>query len=286
MAPQVCLHSDAPESTKADECFALGLKFRVVGKDYKVTHESDRNFYIDWKEKSFQPFWIHETAVSETFEHVRKKAKKYVHGTEYYVTFISILNMENRSRPGQPEDWRVDLSIWRIDREEYPDGTHKPRENKILDRVQVYPTSNTPLTITVSKHDLVTWPRDPENRLHCITMEIVLDTVYETAERAVDAVQSQNLNLPSGPRDPDQLPPSSPFSTDSDDEQSYENGDGSEEGISQRSAVAIRPRGAEYDNSPNYSEETSGSEEASIRGDSEADDGSSSSQTGEPAHTH
>ena len=54
-----------------------------------------------------------------------------------------------------PGNFPIDLPIWRVTREERPDG-HKPTRNALLSRTEVYLNPpNTPITVTLSKHDLI-----------------------------------------------------------------------------------------------------------------------------------
>lgn len=133
---------------------------------------------------------------------MENKALGIVHGSKGRISVISILNMEPyNSSPGQPEDWRVDLSIWRIERKK-SDDRHKPKylpvAVRLIDRIQVYPNiSNAPLTVVISKQDLVTFHRNKDESLTDIKVEIDLAGVHQTARRAVKAKGMEKMNLPS-----------------------------------------------------------------------------------------
>lgn len=155
--------------------------------------------HIDFKEADSKiwPFWIHETAVTQTWDQVFEKACNFADGSKYHVTFISILKMEVGNGSTQSGDYPIDLSIWRVTREERLDG-HKPRRNALLARTEVYPNPpNTPITVTLSKHDIVSWRRDPKKLFLDITMEITINEVYELAESAANAMERKNKHLPS-----------------------------------------------------------------------------------------
>ena len=167
--------------------------------------------HINFKEADSKvwPFWIHETAVTETWDHVFEKARIYADGNKYHVTFISILKMEVDNGSTQSGDYLIDLSIWRITREDRLDG-HKPRRNALVYRTEVYPNPpNPPITINLSKHDIVSWRRDPEKIFLDTTMEIGIDKVYNLAESAANAMERKNKHIPSSLPDEEQLPPSS-----------------------------------------------------------------------------
>ena len=58
------------------------------------TLQPDSDMPIDWNETSgnkYRPFWIHESAVSETHDHVFNKFKHYVDGSKGHVSLVSIL---------------------------------------------------------------------------------------------------------------------------------------------------------------------------------------------------
>ena len=200
--------------------------------------EYDMGLRIDFKEADSKswPFWIHETAVTETWEHVLGKARDYAYGSKYHVAFISILKMDEGNGPS------IDLSIWRVTREERADGSHKPRMDVVVDRIEVYPNPpNTPIKVTISKHDLVSWRRDEEQLFDNITMEITLDDVCQIAESAADAMEIKNKHPPSSLPDENQSPPSSPPGY-MNDEDVYQDEEVSEEGASQPQSMLLRTR--------------------------------------------
>lgn len=245
---------------------------------------------ISWKEADSKswPFWIHETAVSETWQHVFDKACDYVNGTKYHVSFISILNLEEHNSSKQSKDYRVDLSIWRITREKQQHSvSHKPKMNPLLSQIEVYPSRPDTLpTVTFSKHDLVSWRRDQDESLLGITMEIKLDDVYNFAEDAVDAMQTKDKHLSSSLPDQEQLLPSSPPGG-SRDEEIYQDEEGSGKGASQPQPMLLRTRQEGRDdpsnpidnNSQDDTEEESGSKDMSGGSGFEEDDGSDSNNT-------
>lgn len=194
--------------------------------------------HIDFQEADSKiwPFWIHETAVSETWEHVLDKARNYADGSKYHVTFISILKMDEGNGS------RIDLSIWRVTHAERPDGRHKPKMDALLDRTEVYPNPpNTPIKITISKHDIVSWRRDQKQLFLDITMEITIDEVYTIAKSAADAMEKKNKHPPLSLPDENQSPPSSPPGY-MHDEEVYQDEEVSEKGASQPQSMLLRTR--------------------------------------------
>ena len=246
--------------------------------------------HIDFKEADSKmwPFWIHETAVTQTWDQVFEKACNYADGSKYHVTFISILKMEVGNGSTQSGDYLIDLSIWRVTREESPGG-HKPRRNALLARTEVYPNpSNTPITITLSKHDIVSWRRDPEKIFLDTTMEVTIDKVYNLAEQAANAMERKNKHIPSSLPDDEQLPPSSPPGY-TDNEEVYQNEEESEKGASQSQSMLLRTRQEGGDdpsnlidnNSQNDTEEEFASKDTSGDSGFEKDEGNDSSDTSE-----
>ncbi|KAL9124058.1 MAG: hypothetical protein Q9175_008264 [Cornicularia normoerica] len=272
-------------------CGPGGLSIRIPGRSNASTKEYDMGLCISWKEADSKswPFWIHETAVSETWQHVFDKACDYVNGTKYHVSFISILNLEEHNSSKQSKDYRVDLSIWRITREKQQHSvSHKPKMNPLLSQIEVYPNRPDTLpTVTFSKHDLVSWRRDQDESLLGITMEIKLDDVYNFAEDAVDAMQTKDKHLSSSLPDQEQLLPSSPPGGSRDDEEIYQDEEGSEKGASQPQPMLLRTRQEGRDdpsnpidnNSQDDTEEESGSKDMSGGSGFEEDDGSDSNNT-------
>ena len=249
----------------------LGLSTRVTGSDIATSKEYDMGLHIDFQEADSKiwPFWIHETAVTETWEHVFEKARNYANGSKYHVTFISILKMDDGNGS------RIDLSIWRVTREERPNGRHKPKIDALLNRTEVYPNPpNTPIKITISKHDIVSWRRDQKQLFLDITMEITIDKVYKIAQSAADAMQTKNKHLPSSLPDEEQLPPSSPPGY-MDDEEVYQDEEVSEKGASQPQSMLLRTRQEGGDDPSNLIDNNSqkDSEEDLVSKDTSGDGG-------------
>ena len=197
---------------------------------------SNWGLIIQWSDGNKEwPFWIHESCVSETFEHIQSKAFRYVHGCKLHISILSILNLEDRKnkKPDQSSDWRVDLSIWRIGKELRKDNKYCPKLEILLDRVEVYPTiSKPPPTITIFKQDLVTLHRHEHQGLLDTKMNVIFSDVYAVANGAVEQMNRQQQNLPSSSPSPDQLGPSSPFTGASN--ASYQDEEESDKGASQR----------------------------------------------------
>lgn len=272
MALQVCLYLDNSKATRTYERSPPGISLRQTKEYYDSTTASDTGLNINWREEGVKawPFWLHESCVSETFEHMYRKAIKYVHGSKFHISILSILNLENRnSSPGQPQDWQVDLSIWRIGRELFEDNKYRPKPEMLLDRVVVYPRiSNTLPTVTIFKQDLVTLSRHEDQDLLDIKMEIVLSDVYEVAEIAVGQMQTRQLKLPSNVPNSDQIGPSSPLMGGSN--ASYQAEEGSEKAASQlETDDTLSPI---EDGSQDDLEGEVDNEEASISSSSEGDD--------------
>lgn len=147
-----------------------------------------------------------------------------------------------KSSPEQPEDWRVHLSIWRIEQRKAGNGKYLPVADRLKDRVQVYPKdSDASLTVVITKGDLVTVSRSRDESLADIKVEIDLAKVFEIARRAVEIKELENMSLPSSPADSDQLAPSSPPGGTSDgSDASYQDEEGSEKAASQREDMSLR----------------------------------------------
>lgn len=89
--------------------------------------------------------------------------------------------------------------------------TYLPVAAHSSDRVQIYPKfSNAPLTVVISKQDLMTFLRNRNESWTNIRVEIDLAKVYRTAERAVQTKEMEALDLPWSLPGSDQLAPSSP----------------------------------------------------------------------------
>ena len=176
---------------------------------------------------------------------MHKKALKYLHGSKNHVAIISILKMEkSKSRSGKLTGWRVDLSIWKVEREKSDNGKYRPVAVRILDRVEVYPNKpEPPLKLTIFKQDLVTFHRNKKEALTDTKLEIVLDEVHEIAEMAVKSQLNKEMDLPSSSLDPNQIGPSSPLeSVAHGSNASYQDEEGSEKAASQRENISLRRR--------------------------------------------
>lgn len=110
-----------------------------MNQDFDFIEQSDRSIEIDWEEEGVKinwPFGVHESCVSESFEHVYEKAKYYVHGGRKHISFVNILNMEPTDNKCIDQNWRVDLSIWRIKPQQTDEGKFKMIAEKLLDRAK------------------------------------------------------------------------------------------------------------------------------------------------------
>ena len=205
-------------------------------KYYDSMTESDSGLIIQWSDGNKEwPFWIHESCVSEIFEHIQSKAFRYVHGCKLHISILSILNLEDRKnkKPGQSSDWRVDLSIWRIGKELRKDNKYCSKPEILLDRVEVYSTiSKPPSTITIFKQDLVTLHRHEHQGLLDIKMDVIFSDVYAVTKGAVEQMKRQQQNLSSSSLSPDQLDFSFPFIETSN--ASYQDEEESDKDASQR----------------------------------------------------
>lgn len=234
-------------ATEAHKSFSLGISRRFVEGHGGRLIEPDKRLVFDWREKGLKkgywPFWIHQSCISEKWTHVEKKALGILYRSKGHVSIISILNMElGKSSPEQPEDWRVYLSIWRIEHQEAGNGKYLPVADRLKDRVQVYPKdSDASLTVVITERDLVTVSRSQDESLADIKVEIDLAEVFETARRAVEMKELENMSLPSSPADSDQLAPSSPPGGTSDgSDASHQDEEGSEKAASQREDMSLR----------------------------------------------
>lgn len=169
-----------------------------------------------------------------------EKALRYVYGSGEYILYVSILNLQDRSRNSKlAEDWRVDLSIWRVDRK-YINGKFRPSPNKSLDRIEVYPDISDLLSnFTIFKQDLVTVHREQDESLRAITINIDLESVIDRiVVRAVRAMENARANPALSSLPSDQLTPSLPFANL--EEGSYQDEEGSEKDTSQRKDIKLR----------------------------------------------
>ncbi|MCJ1460542.1 hypothetical protein MMC28_010924 [Mycoblastus sanguinarius] len=103
--------------------------------------------------------------------------------------------MEDRKNSlSEPKDWRVDLYIWRINRELCDDGKYRMVLDQLMFRTEVYPDTSVPLPkLIISKQDLVTLHRSQDQSLLDTKMEIDLAKVHIVARRAVKKSDMRSL---------------------------------------------------------------------------------------------